>query len=121
MEIEAGNGHLAELMGHLTRESAQFETLMTGARTVISELGGKFAALPGTASLLEESKHRLNTLSPADACDGEQLFGELYRHYTMQTERDVHLAHCDRFGIARPPSIIAHDAGRADAEDVLFF
>jgi len=121
MEIEAGNGHLGELMSHLTRESAQFETLMTGARTAISELGGKFASLPGTASLLEASKHGLNTLSPAAAGDGEKLFGELYRQYTMQTERDVHLAHCDRFGIARPPTVIPHDADKADTEDVLFF
>jgi hypothetical protein len=121
MEIEAGNGRLGQLMGHLTRESAQFETLMTGARTVISELGGKFATLPGTASLLEESKHRLTARSATDARDGEKLFDELYRKYTMQTEREVHLAHADRFGIARPTSIVALDADSADSEDVLFF
>ena len=120
-EIEAGNGRLGELMGHLTRESAQFETLMTGATTVISELGGKFATLPRTAGLLEESKHRLTARSATDARDGEKLFDELYRKYTMQTEREVHLAHADRFGIARPTSIVAPDTDKADSEDVLFF
>jgi hypothetical protein len=39
----------------------------------------------------------------------------------MQTEREVHLAHADRFGIARPTSIVALDADSADSEDVLFF
>jgi SepF-like predicted cell division protein (DUF552 family) len=120
-EIEAGNGRLAQLMSHLTRESAQFETLMTGARTVISELGGKFAALPDTASLLEESKHSLTTRSAGEVRDGGKLFDELYRKYTMQTEREVHLGHSDRFGIARPPSTIGPDADKADSEEVLFF
>jgi hypothetical protein len=53
--------------------------------------------------------------------DGEKLFDELYRKFTMQTEREVHLAHADRFGIARPISIVAPDAESADSEDVLFF
>jgi hypothetical protein len=48
---------------------------------------------------------------------------ELYRQYTMQTERNVHLAHCDRFAIARPASanVLHADKADADAEDVLFF
>jgi hypothetical protein len=121
MEIEAGNDRLAQMMSHLTRESAQFETLMTDARTVISGLGGKFAALPDTASLLEESKHSLTTRSADEVRDGGKLFDELYRKYTMQTEREVHLRHSDRFGIARPPSTIGLDADQEDSEEVLFF
>ncbi len=121
LEIEAGNDRLAQLMSHLTRESAQFETLMTDARTVISGLGGKFAALPDTASLLEESKHSLTTRSADEVRDGGKLFDELYRKYTMQTEREVHLRHSDRFGIARPPSTIGLDADQEDSEEVLFF
>jgi hypothetical protein len=39
----------------------------------------------------------------------------------MQTEREVHLEHSDRFGIARPSSIVALDADKADSEEVLLF
>jgi hypothetical protein len=42
--------------------------------------------------------------------DGEKLFDELYRKFNA-----------DRFGIARPISIVAPDAESADSEDVLFF
>jgi len=121
-EIEAGNAGLGQLMGHLTRESVQFETLMTGARTVMSELGGKFATLPAVASLLEESKHGLETRLPGEGSDGGKLFDQLYLQYTMQTERDVHLRHCERFGIARPAAAATgREAAQPESEDVLFF
>jgi methyl-accepting chemotaxis protein len=120
-EIEGGNGRLVQLMEHLTRESVQFETLMTGARKMMSELGVKFAALPGLADLLEEANRSPAALSPADAADAAELFDELYMQYTMEMERDVHRRLSGRFGISCRPSVAGIHAPKADVEDVFFF
>jgi hypothetical protein len=120
-EIEGGNDRLVQLMEHLTRESVQFETLMTGARKVMSDLGVKFAALPGTAGLLEKADRGSNTLSPGEAHDMAELFDELYLQYTMEIERDVHRRLSDRFGIVSRLSIAGPGISNADSEDVLFF
>jgi hypothetical protein len=120
-EIEGGNGRLARLMEHLARESAQFETLMAGAGKVMCGLGVKFATLPGFAGLLEQADHGPDTLSPADAYDAGTLFDELYMHYTMETERDIHRKLSDRFGLICAPSIAGLEMSSANSEDVLFF
>jgi chromosome segregation ATPase len=121
-EIERGNAQLHQLMDHLTRESVQFETLMTGAKTMMSGLGEKFALLPGVAKLIEHQSGPPRSLSPDQAREAGELFDQLYLQYTMEIERDVHLAQCDRFGIIRKRSTAAASAPQAaDAEDVLFF
>ncbi|MDB5551499.1 MAG: methyl-accepting chemotaxis sensory transducer [Rhizobium sp.] len=120
-EIEGGNERLHQLMEHLTRESVQFEALMTGARAMMSALGGKFALLPDVASLLEEPNRAVQTLLPNQARQAGELFEELFLQYTMEIEREVHLRHCDRFGITHKRPAVAVGAPQADTEDVLFF
>jgi hypothetical protein len=119
-EIEGGNARLHELMDHLTRESVQFEALMTGAKAVMSGLGEKFALLPDVANLLERSNGMPPSLSSSEAREASALFEQLYLHYTMEIEREVHFRHCDRFGIAHQRPTAA-TASQADTEDVLFF
>jgi hypothetical protein len=120
-EIEIGNERLGQLMGHLKHESAQFESLMTGAKATIAMLGDKFAALPGVARLLEEPSRIFNAQSSGDPRDVGQLFDELYTQYTMEREREVHLRLSDQFGIIRKPSMVRLETQEAESEDVLFF
>jgi hypothetical protein len=120
-EIEVGNERLSQLMGHLSRESAQFEALMTSAKTIMSGLGEKFATLPGIARLLEAQNRDLKVLSPDDARDAAGLFDELYMKYTMEREREVHLKHSDRFGIVCNPALSGAGAPKIESEDALFF
>jgi hypothetical protein len=117
-EIESGNARLHQLMDHLTRESVQFESLMTGAKAVMAGLGEQFASLPDVADLLERSNGMPASLSPNQASEASALFEQLYLQYTMEIEREIHLRHCDRFGIAYERPIAAP---QADTEDVLFF
>ena len=116
-EIEVGNGQLSQLMSHLTRESLQFEGLMTSAKAMMSALGEKSAALPGVAARLENIDR--NILSSIDALRVGKLFEELYMQYTMEIEREVHLKHSDRFGIIRKPSMSGPQ--EVNSEEVLFF
>jgi hypothetical protein len=120
-EIEVGNERLSQLMGHLSRESAQFEALMTSAKAIMSGLGEKFATLPGVARLLEEQHRDLKLLSLGEARDAAGLFDELYMKYTMEREREVHLKHSDRFGIVCNPAMSGAGTPKVDSEDVLFF
>jgi hypothetical protein len=41
--------------------------------------------------------------------------------YTMEREREIHLKHCERFGIVCKPAITGTGAAKMDSEDVLFF
>jgi hypothetical protein len=106
-------------MSHLTRESLQFESLMTSAKAMMSALGEKFAVLPGVAARLEDVGRNIQGLSSDDARRVGDMFEELYMQYTMETEREVHLRHSDRFGIIRKPSLSG--PREASSEEVLFF
>jgi hypothetical protein len=119
VEIQHGNDRLLQLMDHLTRESVQFEALMTSAVTTMTGLGEKVAGLPTIAGLLEERNRDLVT--PEDARQAGGLFDELYLQYTMGAEREVHLQHCDRFGIPHKPSRVGTETPKTETEDVLFF
>jgi methyl-accepting chemotaxis protein len=119
-EIEDGNGRLVDLMEHLTRESVLFETLMTDARKVMSDLGAKFATLPEIAGLLEGANRSPGIIPPDDADEIGALFDELYMRYTMEREREVHLGQSDRFGLRKRP-LATLNTPKADAEEVLFF
>ena len=120
-QIQLGNDRLAELMERITEESARFEALMAGAGKAMSELGGKFAALSRTTDCLEAVEPHSGTLSPGDRQDAGRLFDELYKRYTMETERAVHRRLSDRFGIAQAASAAGLDAPTVESEDVLFF
>ncbi len=120
-QIQLGNDRLAELMERITEESARFEALMAGAGTTMSELGGKFAALSRTAHCLEAVEPHSGALSAGDRQDAGRLFDELYKRYTMETERAVHRRLSDRFGIVTATSVAGLDAPPAESEDVLFF
>ena len=119
-QIQLGNDRLAELMAQITRESGRFEALIAGTGQAMSELGGKFASLSGTAKCLEETPHSA-TLAPADRSDTGVLFDELYKKYTMETERIVHRKVSDKFGLACKASLVRLEVPKADLEDVLFF
>lgn len=120
-QIQLGNDRLAELMERITEESARFEALMAGAGKTTSELGGKFAGLSRSADCLEAAEPQFGTLSPGDRQEAGQLFDELYKRYTMATERAVHRRLSDRFGIAQAALAPGLDAPTAESEDVLFF
>ena len=94
---------------------------MAGAGKTMSELGGKFAALSRTADCLEAAEPHSAPLSPGDRGDVGPLFDELYKRYTMETERAVHRRLAERFGIAQAASAPGLDAPAAESEDVLFF
>jgi hypothetical protein len=118
-EIEVSNGQLNQLMGHLMRESLQFEGLMASAKAMMSALGDKSAALPGIAVRLENVGQIVQDLSSDEARGVGELFEQVYLQYTMEIERDVHLKHSDRFGIIHKTSVSGLQ--QADSEEVLFF
>jgi hypothetical protein len=120
-EIEGGNGRLAQLVQHLTRESVEFEALTAGAGKTMSDLGAKFATLPRLIALLEEDDRSPHTLSPGEAEDAAELFDQLYLQYTMEIERDIHRKVSDRFGLICGPAVAELEMPKADSEDVLFF
>jgi hypothetical protein len=118
-EIQHGNGRLLQLMDHLTRESVKFEALMAGAAATMVGLSERVAMLPTIAGRLEQRNRDL--VSPEDAREAGEQFDELYLQYTMGAEREVHIRHCDRFGIPHKASKAAMDMPKTEAEDVLFF
>jgi uncharacterized phage infection (PIP) family protein YhgE len=120
-DIEAGNGQLDQMMGNLTRESALFETLVTGANNVMRGLGGKFATLSSVASRLEAPDTSIRILSTSEARQVGELFDDLYLQYTMVRERDVHLKLSDRFQFIRKPTTGASEKCNTGTEDAIFF
>ncbi len=120
-EIEVGNGQLSDLMRNLTRESTQFEALMTNAQTMMSALGEKSAALPGVAARLEKVEPGIKNLSSNEARNVGELFDELYSKYTMVSERKVHREFSDRFGVVHQPETGESGEHETESDDVLFF
>ena len=118
-DIEAGNGQLGQLMTRLTRESAEFETLVTAASGGVRELGSKVSALSGIAVRLEALDPGIDVLSSGEARRLGELSDDLYARYTMARERDIHLKYCDRFKLARKP--MPSETSGAGAEDPIFF
>ena len=119
-QIQLGNDRLSELMERITQESARFEALMAGAGKTMSDLGGKFSALSRTADCLGAVEPQAVTLASGDGPDTAEL-DELYKRYTMETERDVHRKVLDRFGIADNFSIMDLEVPKTDSDEVLFF
>jgi hypothetical protein len=120
-DIEVGNGQLAELMKHLTCESALFETIVIGAGTGVRELACKFTSLSTVESRLEAWASDFDKPSSSEARQIGDLFDELYLQYTMVRERDVHFEQCGRLQLICKVKTIEPDRSSADAEDALFF
>jgi hypothetical protein len=120
-DIEAGNGQLGQLMTRLTRESTEFETLVTVASGGVRELGGKVSALSGIAIRLEALNPSIDVLSSGEARRLGELFDDLRSRYTMVRERDIHLKYCDRFKLARKPMPSEPEKSGAGSEDPIFF
>jgi hypothetical protein len=120
-EIEVGNGQLSQLMSHLTRESLQFEALMTSAKSMMSALGEKSAVLPGVAARLENIDRNIKRQSSAEALEIGELFEELYSKYTMVSERKVHGEFSDRLGIVHRPVTGGPAKSEVESDEVVFF
>ena len=108
-------------MSHVTRESAQFEALMTNAKAMMSALDEKSAALPGVAARLEDIDPNLGRLSSSEVHNAGEFFDDLYSKYTMVGERKVHHAFSNRFGLAPQPELAAAGNHETVSDEVLFF
>ena len=120
-EIEVGNDRLTQWMTRLVNEGAQFEDLMTTAQTLLAALGEASATLPGIAARLESGGKTCGSLPPADVDGIGLVLDDLYAHYTMAGERDVHLRFLKRCGFAHKAETVEPQTDQAGSEDVLFF
>jgi hypothetical protein len=120
-DIEAGNAQLSRLMTGLTRESAEFESLLANAGGEMRGLGAKVTALSGIAGRLEAPGRSVGALSPEEARRLGERFDELYVRYTMAGEREVHLKQCDRLKLTCNAKAIELEKGGAASEDPIFF
>lgn len=120
-EIEAGNVQLGQLMGCLIEEGAEFESLMTNGRSLLTTLRGKTISLPDVAMGLGGVAPSAASLSLCNAQCVESLFADMYAQYTMASERDVYTEFSQRMGFTHQPvsGEVEHDENKMD--DVLFF
>ncbi|UPK34004.1 chemotaxis protein [Bradyrhizobium sp. 186] len=95
-EVEAGNERLGRLMSRLIDEGAEFEGLMNSAQGLMTTLGEGSAALPAVAARLETASAGVQRLQPHD----EAMLDDLFAHYTMARERDVHREFLQTLGLA---------------------
>jgi hypothetical protein len=116
-KIEAGNDQLGQLMSRLNDEGAQFESLITGAQTILAVLGSASKNLPGVVASLRSSSEIRGSVVPRDADGIDRLLDDLYARYTMVGERDVHLQFLKRFGLTQK----LETAALQDVDDVLLF
>lgn len=117
-EIEAGNDQLGRLMSRLNDEGAQFESLITSAKTLLAALNRVSAKLPGVVTLLRSNSEIRGSVSP-EGLDGiGPLLDDLYAQYTMVSERDVYLQFLKRVGLAHKPEAAAIPQ---TTDDVLLF
>jgi hypothetical protein len=119
-EIESGNAGLGKMMDRLTRESAEFESIMADAKALLTTLGQKFTALPELARRLKATNQNPVALSSSAAADACAVFDELYVQYTMDAERHVHFKIADDLGLARKPIAHAPAQGNVELEDIFF-
>ncbi|MGY3108711.1 hypothetical protein ACVWW7_005338 [Bradyrhizobium sp. LM6.9] len=95
-EVEAGNERLDKLMSRLVDEGAEFERLMNSAQALMTKLGEGSAALPSVAARLETASAGARRPQPQD----EAVLDDLFAHYTMERERDVHREFLQTLGLA---------------------
>jgi hypothetical protein len=116
-EIEASNEKLEHLMERLVAEGGEFERMITHARSILTDIGAKVGSFPETARSLESET--IPFISSDEAACLAPLFDDLYAHYTMVSERDVHVSFAGKVGLAATEL----PAGATDGtvEDVLLF
>jgi hypothetical protein len=95
-EVEVGNERLGKLMSRLVDEGAEFERLMNSAQGLMTKLGEGSAALPAVAARLETASAGAQRPQPQD----EAVLDDLFAHYTMERERDVHREFLQTLGLA---------------------
>jgi hypothetical protein len=113
-EVEVGNERLGRLLTRMAHEGTEFEELMNSARRLLADLGEGVARLPSVANRLDAAGATRET---APTSREEAMLDDLYGHYTMERERDVHREILQRFGI---DSKAAARKVEAD-DDVLLF
>jgi hypothetical protein len=117
-EVEAGNGRLAELIGRLIAEGAEFESLMGSAQGLLGEVGEGVATLPGFTARFDAAGAAVSK-GPPTASD-EAAFDELFARYTMEREREVHREFLRGLGLVS--KVAAQSDSTLDADDgVLLF
>ncbi len=97
-EVEAGNERLGKLMSRLVDEGAEFERLMNSAQGLMTTLGKGSAALPAVAARLETAS--AGAQRPKPHAEDEAMLDDLFAHYTMERERDVHREFLQSLGLA---------------------
>jgi len=97
-EVEAGNERLDKLMSRLVDEGAEFERLMNSAQGLMTTLGEGSAALPAVAARLETAS--AGAQQPKPHAGDEAMLDDLFAHYTMERERDVHREFLQSLGLA---------------------
>ena len=117
-EVEAGNARLAELIGRLIAEGAEFEGLMSSAQELLGEVGKGAATLPGFVARLDAAGSAMSKDRPT--ASDEAAFDALLARYTMERERDVHREFLHGLGLASKAA--AQSDSNPDADDgVLLF
>lgn len=117
-EVEAGNDRLGKLMNRLVDEGLEFEGLMNSAQALMKALDQNHASLPVLAT-------RLDAVGGAEqsstfATNDEAVLDELFTHYTMEREREVHGEFLQRLGLTS--KAVSSRAESFDADDgVLLF
>jgi hypothetical protein len=117
-QVEAGNERFDGLIGRLVKEGVEFESLMNDANSAMTELERSSATLPSVAMRLE-SANAISVRLPAGLGD-DPLLSDLFAHYTMERERDVHREVLQRFGLISKSAErkVATDSAE---DDVLLF
>lgn len=116
-EFEAGNGRFDRLIGRLVAEGVEFESLMTSAQHAMTELAASSATLPAVAAHLETAGAMLQGFPPEMGDD--PMLADLFVHYTMEREREVHRDVLERLGLVSKST--APQPTAASADDVLLF
>jgi hypothetical protein len=117
-EVEAGNGRLADLIGRLIAEGAEFESLMGSGQELLGEVGKGAAALPGFVAGLDAAGAAMSKDRPA--ASDEAAFDALFARYTMEREREVHREFLYGFGLVSKAAAPSDNSSDADDGVLLF-
>jgi hypothetical protein len=117
-EVEAGNGRLADLIGRLIAEGAEFESLMGSGQELLGEVGKGAATLPDFVAGLDAAGAAMSKDRPA--ASDEAAFDALFARYTMEREREVHREFLYGFGLASKAAAPSDNSSEADDGVLLF-
>lgn len=119
-DIESESDQIGAVMTRLIQSGGEFEGLIAEAKAVLGALRKKSAGLPEAAGSLTPPGGAPPRLAHDDQAEAETVFAGLHAHYTMASERDVHLGFLQRVGIAAP-SMGAAAPQPDEIDEVLFF